>query len=68
MRRAVDRNRLKRWARAVFRLNRDAFAGIDFVVMARTAAVRADNGRLQASLERHFRRLGGAEGDATSGR
>jgi ribonuclease P protein component len=54
-RKAVDRNRLKRIARETFReLDLDA---LDFVVMARRAAVEADNATLRRSLDRHFRRL-----------
>jgi ribonuclease P protein component len=67
VRRAVDRSRLKRLAREVFRLKRAALRGTDFVVMARGAAVRADNAKLQASLERHFCQLGGADTESRAG-
>jgi ribonuclease P protein component len=56
-RRAVDRNRLKRLIRDVFRRNHSVLNGSDFVVMARSDAVVADNATLHASLERHFRRF-----------
>jgi ribonuclease P protein component len=57
VRRAVDRNRLKRLAREVFRHHRAELAGNDLVVMARSAAVAADSVRLSESLVRHIRRL-----------
>ncbi|MCP5436522.1 MAG: ribonuclease P protein component, partial [Chromatiaceae bacterium] len=56
-RRAVDRNRLKRLIRDVFRRNHSVLNGSDFVVMARSDAVVADNATLHASLVRHFRRF-----------
>ena len=53
---AVQRNRLKRLVRDVFRRQRDLPAQ-DFVVMAGSAAQSASNSQLRASLDRHFRRL-----------
>jgi ribonuclease P protein component len=53
---AVERNRLKRLVRDVFRRQNDLPAQ-DFVVMAGAAAKSASNSQLRASLERHFRRL-----------
>lgn len=58
--RAVDRNRLKRLAREVFR-RRAALAANDYVVLARAAAKDADNTVLRQSLERLFDRAGGTE-------
>ena len=55
VRRAVDRNRLKRLVRETFR--RRELIGKDFVVMARAAAVSVGNDRLQQSLARHFNAL-----------
>jgi ribonuclease P protein component len=57
VRRAVDRNRLKRLARDVFRRHRAALAGLDVVVMARATAVAEDNRTLCDALLRHFLRL-----------
>lgn len=54
--RAVDRNRLKRVARETFRTEPIAFAGFDFVVMARPAARQATNTALRASLQALWRR------------
>ena len=53
---AVERNRLKRLVREVFRRQQDMPA-LDFVVMAGAAAKSASNTQLRASLDRHFRRL-----------
>lgn len=53
---AVQRNRLKRIVRDVFRRQTNLPAR-DFVVMAGTAAKGASNSQLRASLDRHFRRL-----------
>lgn len=57
LRRAVDRNRLKRLVREDFRLKRQALAGLDVVVMARPAAARADRAVLEHSLNRHWQVL-----------
>lgn len=54
VRRASDRNRIKRLTRETFRLNQHKLAGIDFVVMARTAAIQADHESLSRSLLRHW--------------
>jgi ribonuclease P protein component len=57
VRRAVDRNRLKRIARECFRKQRDALHGIDLVVMARAEAATAETATLRASLERLMGRI-----------
>jgi len=54
--RAVDRNRLKRIAREVFRKQLD-LPPLDFVVMAGAKAKDADLAALRGSLELHFARL-----------
>lgn len=54
--RAVDRNRLKRFAREAFRLA-DALGELDFVVLAKPPAASATPAELRASLQRHFARL-----------
>lgn len=53
--RAVDRNRLKRLAREVFR--RRNLPSWDFIVMARPSASRAESRLLRDSLDAHFDRL-----------
>lgn len=60
IRSAVARNRLKRLAREAFRTRRAQLAGLDLVVMARSAAASADKARLRLSLLRHLERLAGA--------
>ncbi|MCZ6497522.1 MAG: ribonuclease P protein component [Gammaproteobacteria bacterium] len=52
-RNAVDRNRLKRLAREVFRCQQD-LPLLDFVVLANKAAPAAENRVLRDSLQRHF--------------
>lgn len=53
--RAVQRNRLRRHAREVFR--QLDLTPLDYVVMARRDAVSAVNPELRSSLRRHFTRL-----------
>ena len=57
LRRAVDRNRVKRIARESFRLIHAQAQGIDFIVLARNSTVRCANSELHSSLQRHWRRL-----------
>ena len=64
-RRAVDRNRLKRLAREAFR--HQDLAGLDFVVMAKQAAARADKRVLRHSLDKHFERLNKSVGPGDDG-
>jgi ribonuclease P protein component len=55
-RRAVDRNRLKRLVREVFRM-RAVLSRCDFVVMAKPAASVSDNAALRRSLDHLFGRF-----------
>jgi ribonuclease P protein component len=57
LKRAVDRNRIKRIVRESFRLRRRELAGLDLVVMARKGLPVADGEALRGSLERHWGRL-----------
>ncbi len=57
LRRAADRNRIKRLARESFRRQPSQLAGLDLVLMARRGVAEQDNSVLQRSLERHWQRL-----------
>jgi ribonuclease P protein component len=50
-RRAIDRNRLKRLARESFRQQRRGLKPLDFIVLARSDAVSADNTTLRQALD-----------------
>ncbi len=58
IRRAVDRNRLKRLARESFRHWKTRLSGWDIVVIARRSASQSSNARFLISLERSWRGLG----------
>ncbi len=57
VRRAVDRNRLKRLVRESFRQSQRSLGGIDIVVMARARAGMAPNAAVFDSLRQHWRKL-----------
>ncbi len=57
VRRAVDRNRIKRVVRESFRHHQKQLASMDCVVMARRDTSAATNEELFASLQQHWRRL-----------
>jgi ribonuclease P protein component len=57
LRRAVDRNRVKRVIREHFRLRHVMLAGLDIVVMARSACATADRSALRSSLNQHWNAL-----------
>jgi ribonuclease P protein component len=57
IRNAADRNRIKRIIRESFRLRQPLLGGIDFVVMARSAAIQADHETLRRSLHKHWENL-----------
>ena len=57
IRRAVDRNKIKRSARESFRLQQHEMSNIDLVVMARREAATANSKTLQASLDKHWLKL-----------
>jgi len=57
VRRAVDRNRIKRSARESFRLQQHEIGSLDFVVMARREAAVESSKVLQASLDKHWLKL-----------
>lgn len=51
---AVIRNRIKRQAREVFRMNQSEALGLDVVVIAQAGAAAADNATLRQSLREHL--------------
>jgi ribonuclease P protein component len=57
VKRAVDRNRLKRLARETFRVRRHSLTGLDLVVMAKSASASLENDRLAGSLAQLMDRL-----------
>ena len=57
MRSAVSRNYCKRLAREVLRRERAVYCGLDIVVRARAALVRAMNARAQAEMRCLIRRV-----------
>jgi ribonuclease P protein component len=54
IRKASDRNRIKRFIRESFRISQSELAGLDLVVMARNAAGNADHGTLNRALLKHW--------------
>ncbi|MEN8174850.1 MAG: ribonuclease P protein component [Pseudomonadota bacterium] len=65
VRRAVDRNRIKRLVRESFRQHQVQLKGLDVVVLARRETAGADNRQLLLSLQAHWQRL--ARASLTSG-
>ncbi|MDQ7089905.1 MAG: ribonuclease P protein component [Methylococcales bacterium] len=57
IKRAVDRNKIKRVARESFRLQPHQRIAIDIVVLARRDAANATSTQLATSLERHWQKL-----------
>jgi len=57
LRRAVDRNRVRRVIRESFRMHQQQLPPLDIVIGARSAAVSADRARLRASLEALWRKI-----------
>lgn len=57
LKRAVDRNRIKRLVREYFRQSVAQNHALDYVVMTRSAARNQSNKVLRDSLAKHFQRL-----------
>ena len=57
VRKAHDRNRLKRLVRESFRHIAQNKSGVDLVVLAKSEAIEADNRKLFSSLARHWQRI-----------
>jgi ribonuclease P protein component len=56
VRKAVDRNRIKRQLRETFRKQSSGLPAFDFIVMARKEAVLADNASIRKAFVRQLRR------------
>ena len=59
LRRAVDRNRVKRLIRESFRSQQQQLVGLDIVVMVRTNVVTLSNALIFEALNKHWQRLAG---------
>ena len=57
LRRAVDRNRIKRLIRESFRSHQDQLVGLDIVVMVRSGIAALSNSSIFETLDKHWQRL-----------
>jgi len=57
LRRAVDRNRVRRLIRESFRVRRAQLPGLDIVIGVRAAVKAADNAQLRAALEQLWQKI-----------
>jgi ribonuclease P protein component len=57
IRKATDRNRIKRLIRESFRHQQHTLTGLDFIVMARSNATQANHEILRRSLQKHWENL-----------
>ncbi|WP_139557251.1 ribonuclease P protein component [Methylotetracoccus oryzae] len=57
LRRAVDRNRVKRILREAFRERHAVLPGLDVIVMARNGCAEASSAALRTSFNRHWNQL-----------
>lgn len=60
IKRAVDRNRIKRQIRESFRAWQTKLVGCDIVVMARSGAMQLSNRELREVLESHWQKVAAA--------
>ena len=57
LRRAVDRNRVRRLIRESFRMHQQELPALDIVIGARAAVISADGDRLRTALDRLWRKI-----------
>jgi len=57
LRRAVDRNRVRRLIRESFRVNQLSLPPLDIVIGARAGVLTADNARLSSALEKLWQKI-----------
>jgi len=57
VRRAVDRNRIKRLIRDSFRLIQHQLPAVDLIVMSRTGAAERSNQEIYLLLQRHWKKI-----------
>ena len=57
LRRAVDRNRVRRLIRESFRMHQQQLPSVDIIIGARSAVLQADRARLRAALEEIWRKV-----------
>ena len=57
LRRAVDRNRLRRLIRESFRVNQLSLPSLDIVIGVRAGVLSADNARLRCALEKLWQKI-----------
>ena len=57
LKRAVDRNRIKRLIRESFRKHQAQLRGLDVVVLVRHGIVQMDNEAIFRALDKHWNRL-----------
>jgi ribonuclease P protein component len=57
LRRAVDRNRVRRLIRESFRMHQQQLPSLDIIIGARSGAAKADRAHLRASLDKLWRKI-----------